>query len=191
MEALVSICPHLPAAESMRDASALAAHGASRDEGFYLTALEYAQCLWQQGLPARALLLINRAMGCDLTGASAILGRHPMPYAAVAWILTHHEAAHFIGNPRRHWQHLATRMAGPRPEIRTWRAWACWALARRILPHCPADEIQLAREPIAEPLVGGILEKLAALGLPHEAALWHQIWTEATPRAEDGGGAAY
>mgnify|MGYP007032627570 CR=1 FL=1 len=32
-------------------------------------------------------------------------------------------------------------MSGPRAELRTWRAWACWRMACVALPDLPADEV--------------------------------------------------
>src|SRR5437762_2653522 len=61
-------CPHLPAAPASMDASALTAHGDERDAEFYLTALTYAQYLWQHGLAARAILKLDRALLADLAG---------------------------------------------------------------------------------------------------------------------------
>lgn len=167
-------CPHLPPAAEPLTAACLHAAGTERGEAFYLKALEYAQSLWQQGFPARALLLINRALGCALDAGDTVLNRWPLPYRAVVWLLQHHEPGQFIGNPRRHWQHLATRMVEPRRELRTWRAWACWQLARVLLPHLPADELQLSREPVTEPTADLIHERLTALGHPGEAALWRE-----------------
>ena len=169
----VAPCPFLPEPPSDLHADCLAAHGRDRGAAFYHTALLYAQSLWQQGLPARALLLLNRAMGCELTGRE----RHPLPYAAVVWLLRHHGPEQFIGNPRRHWQHLATRMSGPRAELRTWRAWACWRLSCLALPDLPADEEQIAREGVREPAEAEIRAHLDRLGLPGEAVLWQKALT--------------
>lgn len=147
-----------------------------RGEVFYETALAYAGSLWMQGLPARSLLLINRGLGAHLTGQEPVLRQWPLPYAAVSWILRHRPDAQFIGNPRRHYQHLATRMVPPRREQRAWRAWACWYLAMRILPaECfPADHLQLATEDIKEPSHHLIATQLDRVGIPGERHLWEQ-----------------
>ena len=86
----------------------------------------------------------------------------------------------FFGNPRRHWQHYATRMSGPRSEIRRWRAWACWALSVRILPEVefPADEKQIREEELVLPEEAEIQAQLAQLGWGGEAELWAQIVAE-------------
>jgi hypothetical protein len=171
-------CPHLPVPEGILTAASLHAHGESRDAEFYLAALKYAQSLWLEGFPARALLLVNRALGCDFAGDEPVLSEWPLPYRAVAWLLRNHLPGQFIGNPRRHWQHLATRMSGPRAEIRTWRAWACWQLARLAMPDQPADEEQIARENICEPSEVEIALHLARVGLTGETALWRAAQAE-------------
>jgi hypothetical protein len=165
-------CPFLPIPDLPISAASIAALGTHRGPEFYLTALTYAQSLWLEGLPARALLLINRAMGCDLAPADPILSAWPIPYHAVAWILLHHHPDHFIGNPRRHWQHLATRMVEPRRDLRSSRAWACWYLSRLAMPFCPPDHLQLSRENITEPSPLTIRSQLNLLGLPNEAETW-------------------
>jgi hypothetical protein len=172
-------CPYLPVPERVLTAACLEKHGPARGPYFYLTALLYAQSLWLQGLPARALLLLNRALGCDLTGTEPVLAQWPLPYRAVVWILHHHRPDQFLGNPRRHWQHLATRMSGPRSELRTWRAWACWRLACLALPDLPADDEQIAREGVREPAEEEIAAHLERAGLPWELLEWRAALVEA------------
>ena len=167
-------CPHLPVPTRPLTAASVNEAGRDRGPAFYFLALECAQSLWLAGLPAQALLLINRALSADLSGDERILREWPMPYAAAAWVMRHREPGHFIGNPRRHYQHLATRMAEPRKELRTWRAWACWAIARAIDPTLPADEKQLAEEGVIEPSSGEIAAHLARLGVPGETTRWRE-----------------
>ncbi len=164
----VAPCPWLPVPAAELHADCLKAHGGERREAFFETALLYAQSLWLQGFPARAMLLLNRAMGCSLTGRES----RPLPYAAVAWLLRSHTPDQFIGNPRRHWQHLATRMSGPRAKLRTWRAWACWRIACLAMPQLPPDSEQLLHENLREPSEEEIRTQLDRLGLPGEVALW-------------------
>jgi hypothetical protein len=153
------------------NAVALSGHGAARDAGFYLTALTYGHFLWQRGLAARAVLCLDRALGADLKGDEAVLGRHPLPYAAMAWFLRETPAGVFIGNPRVHFQHLAGRMNAPRREQRRWRAWACWGLTRAVLPHLAGDP----RHRVVEPTTAEIARQLDAHGIPGETALWHSV----------------
>ncbi|HRG56497.1 MAG TPA: hypothetical protein PLG56_10685 [Lacunisphaera sp.] len=161
-------CPHLPPAPPRMDASVLTAHGNERDAEFYLTALTYAQYLWQRGLAARAILKLDRALLSDVRGHEAELRQWPLPYEAMAWLLRHAPPDVFIGNPRVHFQHLADRMNEPRREQRRWRTWACWALCRAVRPEFPADP----KHAVAEPSLALIAEKLTAHGMPGEADLW-------------------
>lgn len=153
------------------DASALTAHGEDRGARFYLTALTYAQYLWQQGLAARALLSLDRALGADLRDDEAVLRDWPLPYKAMAWFLRHTPAGTFIGNPRVHFQHLADRMNEPRREQRRWRTWACWALARAVRPELPPDP----KHAVIEPSPELIAQKLTAHGIAGETAHWQRV----------------
>ncbi len=146
-------------------------HGARRDAGFYLTALQYGHFLWQQGRAARAMLCLDRAMGADLTGAEPEVAAWPMPYAAMAWILAYTPEDVFTGNPRVHFQHYADRMNEPRRAQRQARAWACWALTRRIRPELPGDP----KHVVVEPDEAAIAAALDATGLPDETALWQSV----------------
>ena len=153
------------------DAGALTAHGDERDADFYLTALIYAQYLWQRGLAARAILKLDRALLSNLQGDEPVLREWPLPYDAMAWFLRHTPADVFIGNPRVHFQHLADRMNEPRREQRRWRTWACWALARAVRPEFPPDTKHL----VVEPTVRLIAKKLTEHGIADESALWQSV----------------
>ena len=174
-------CPLLPPQPEPLTAACLRPFGKfDRGPDFYIQALHYAQSHWQQGSPAQALLLVNRALGADVPADHPVLTSWPLPYATVAWILKHHSPEHFIGNPRRHYQHLATRMVEPRKLLRTWRAWACWAIAVGRLTaerqaQMPADEAQLHMENVVEPTVEEIFLALGKAGNPGEADAWKHI----------------
>jgi hypothetical protein len=168
-------CPHLPPAPATMDASALTAHGNERDAEFYLTALTYAQYLWQRGFAARAILKLDRALLSDVRGHEAELRDWPLPYQAMAWFLRHTPPDVFIGNPRVHFQHLADRMNEPRREQRRWRTWACWALCRAVRPEFPGDP----NHPVNEPGPDLIARKLTAHGMAGEAALWQTAMSRA------------
>lgn len=162
-------CPHLPLPREGLDWRALHAfRTVERGGAFYFACLEYAQALWLQGLAARALLCLDRALGADLQGDEPVLRDHPLPYGAMGWVIRHTPAGVFIGNPRVHFQHYADRMNEPRRDQRRWRAWACWALARAVRPDLPGDP----RHEVVEPTRGDIAGALARWGLPGEAALW-------------------
>lgn len=166
-------CPFLPAVDEVLPASSMKAFGKSdRGPEFYLQALCCAQSLWRQGFPAQSLLQINRALGADLGGSEPVLGDWPLPYRAAAWVMSRRLAEQFIGNPRRHYQHLATRMVEPRRVQRSWRAWGCWWMACQLYPDEPADEKQLAEEGIVEPTRDQIATGLAAHGIPGEVEVW-------------------
>lgn len=170
-------CPYLPAIDGGRHVAASLGefrHG-ERGEAFFHQALRCAQSRWLDGLPAQALLMLNRAMGAKFPPHSAV---GPMPYRAVGWILRHGEAVGFLGNPRRHFQHLATRMSGGETERRIARAWACWELARRINPVWEADVRQIEEEGIVEPSFEQVAADLERHGLPGEADEWRRALEE-------------
>jgi len=159
-------CPLLPAAPrrlSWRDLEA------ARDEPeLYLTCLAYAQQLWRDNLPARALLAVDRALYCDIPGGHAVLATHPLPYAVIRWMVAADCGETFTGNARVHYQHLADRVRGPREAIKRWRAWAGWSLARAARPELPGDPRHAVREPSLSEIEAG----LSAAGLPGEAETW-------------------
>ncbi len=168
-------CPHLPPAPAAMDARALTAHGDERDSEFYLTALTYAQYLWQRGLAARAILKLDRALLSDVRGHEDELRHWPLPYAAMAWRLRHTPTGVFIGTPRVPFQHPAVRMNEPRREQRRWRTWACWALTRAVRPEFPPDP----KHEVDEPALALIARKLDAHGMPGETALWQAVLKKA------------
>ncbi|MBK1878917.1 hypothetical protein [Pelagicoccus mobilis] len=139
-----------------------------RGAAFYLTCLQYAQHLWQQRLPARSILCLDRAWGADLQGDEAVLKEWPLPYAALVDILKAAPDGAFLGNPRVHFQHYADRLGEPRREQRKWRAWACWDLTRATLPQLPGDP----RHKVDYPSHPEISEQLALHGHPAEVELW-------------------
>lgn len=164
----LSPCPFLPIPERVLTSAHTRVLGKDRSGVFYQAAFEYGHSLWLQGFPARAILLLNRSMGCNLVEEGELLRQWPIPYRAMVWILRNHRDDQFIGNPRRHWQHLATRMVEPRKALRTWRAWACWYLACALMPGLEADEVQLREEGIREPDLGEIEVGLRSVGVAGE-----------------------
>lgn len=167
--------PLLPEVSQPCEAQELLAHGKQRDAAFYETCHHRAQSLWRQGFPAQSILALNRALSCVLSAREPVLQRLPLPYLPLAWMLVHRPAAEFfLGNPRRHWQHLATRMVPPHAELRTWRAWACWYLAKEVLPEAdfPPDLQQIRQEGICEPRRSDIAKHLADLSPADDLARW-------------------
>lgn len=165
-------CPHLPTVEEPLRAASMKQCGKVRGEEFYLLALQCAQSLWLQGLPAQSILLLNRAFSADLKGDESVLLKWPLPYAAMVWVMKHYRKEDFIGNPRRHFQHLATRMVEPRKELRSCRAWACWWYACQVFPEMPADQFQIEREGLVEPSYEEISSGLERSGVEGELAVW-------------------
>ncbi len=163
-----SACPYLPEPPEMMDAEALSAHGPARDSAFYLTALTYGHYLWLRGLPSRAILKLDRALGADLRGDEPALLQWPLPYAAMGWFLRHTPEGRFVGNPRVHFQHLADRMKEPWREQRRWRIWACWSLCRVVLPDLPADP----NHSVEEPTIERIARELQIHGVLGELEMW-------------------
>lgn len=162
-------CPYLPPARPGLDWRSLHRfREADRGAEFYLACLEYGQALWTRGFAARSLLCLDRAFGADLRGDEPVLRDWPLPYAAMAWLITHTPPGVFLGNPRVHFQHYADRLAAPRRDQRRWRAWACWALARVVRPDLPGDP----RHRVEEPTEAVIADQLTAHGWPGEAELW-------------------
>lgn len=172
VEESVIPCPFLPLPDRRFTAADIQALGSDRSGDFYHVALHYAQSLWLDGFPAKALLLINRALACHLPEVSL---NHPVqPYHAVGWILMNRHTDSFIGNPRRHYQHLATRMVAPHKDLRTWRAWACWNLSCIALDEqdFPADAAQILKEGVIEPRFSQILTKLFELSPTDDTTAW-------------------
>jgi hypothetical protein len=162
-------CPHLPTPRSGLDWRALHAfREADRGAEFYFACLEYGHALWQRGFAARALLCLDRALGAELSGNEPVLQEHPLPYAAMAWLIANTPADVFLGNPRVHFQHYADRVNEPRREQRRWRAWACWAIARAVRPDLPADP----KHHVIEPQRIEIDAALRAHGHVGEADRW-------------------
>jgi len=154
----MQVCPYLPPAILGKAVK----HGSDRGAAFYMDALSFAQGYWVAGKPAQAILQLNRAFSSDLRDDAQILEEWPWPYAALKWILEQAVMIEtgFLGNPVRHFQHLATRMSGPRKEIRAERAWRCFHIARYALDGCgdfPLDGRQMAREGIFIPTSSGKL----------------------------------
>ena len=171
-------CPLLPQISKKIRASDSRALGDNRGLPFYRLCLEYSQSKWIQGFPAQSLLQLNRAMSADLKRNEKYLNSYPIPYSSIKSILIQRpdKKGQFLGNPRRHWQHYASRMSGPRAEIRTWRAWACFAIASKVLPHSefPEDEEQILNEGLIIPSDSQIELNLKSLGLPRESNAWIQ-----------------
>lgn len=162
-------CPFLPDAQPSLDYRYLRELGSARGTGFYLRALVYGQTLWLRGYSARALLAVTRGLYADLRGKDEVLQQWPLPYRAVAWIVAHHPANGFLGNPRVSYQHQADRVRGVRAQQKSARAWACWLLVREVRPDLPGDP----RHRIVEPSRDEVAARLDRFGLPGETSVWN------------------
>lgn len=134
----------------------------------YRAALTYGQYLWQQALPARAILAVNRALQAPVEAHDPVLQEHPLPYHALAWMFLHHGDRGFLGNPRISFQHQAHRLRGRQEALRKVRCWAVWHLATQALPELP-DDFACPR-----PLRPDIVAGLQSLGHPGESDLWEK-----------------
>lgn len=168
-------CPWLPEVAEIHDFTLTRRHGDAKGTEFYLDALRYAQSQWIAGKPAQAILQLNKAWMADLSGEEPELLTNPPPYQALAWILEKASSGHcgYLGNPVRHFQHLASRMSGPRAEIRSWRAWLCFHLAEKILNPAdyPRDGEQIAREGLWIPGNQRARNEVAENGWPGECGI--------------------
>lgn len=155
-------CPWLPAIDEIHDFTLTRRHGGERGALFYQDALRYAQSLWISGKPAQAILQLDKAWLAEVPG------EHPPPYQALVWIMREASAGGrgYLGNPVRHFQHLASRMSGPRAGL-------CFHLAERVLPRArfPRDGLQIAREGLWIPGFIRSLQAVADFGWPGEAGI--------------------
>lgn len=164
-------CPYLPSIHGTLPITHTKEHRAECGPAFYFACLELAQSLWISNLPAQALLQVNRSFMAQLPADHEITNKYPIGFRVIAWITEKSGSEQaFLGNPVRHFQHLATRMNfnQPQPELRVWRAWCCFHIAESILPdlHFPRDEVQIERERLAIPSQAECLSMLAKLS-PH------------------------
>lgn len=169
-------CPWLPEISGTHDFSLTRRHGDAKGADFYLDALRYAQSQWVSGKPAQAILQLNKAWTADLAEGGTCLEIHPSPYRALVWIMRTAAASGdcgYLGNPVRHFQHLASRMSGPRAEVRSWRAWLCFHLAEMSLERSkfPRDGVQIAREGLWIPGFQQALHQVSRMGWPGERSL--------------------
>jgi hypothetical protein len=169
---VVPACPLLPEVLHPHGHMITRVFGGTKCHRYYFAALSYAQSLWREGKPAQAILQLNKAFMADLRGDEEVLERYPSPYAALVWMLRHRRDGQFLGNPVRHFQHLATRVSGERKELRSWRAWACFHLSRTALPAAefPIDAVQVAAERLVFPAWDTVVAEIRSLGWPGEAA---------------------
>ncbi|MEJ6571530.1 MAG: hypothetical protein QNL39_06050 [Akkermansiaceae bacterium] len=171
-------CPFLPPSpQVIRPAETRPIRESGNQGTYYIAALTCAQSLWLEGLPAQSILQLNHALSVDLDADDPAVIQWPLPYQAKVWIFTRRHEEGFLGNPTRHYQHLASRMSGPNSELRTWRGWACFHLSERVLPadEFPRDEPQIEKEQLVIPTWEQTLTEIRKLGLTGEAETLSQL----------------
>ncbi len=168
-------CPWLPEIGEIHGSHVTRRQGSDKGPGFYQDALCRAQSQWMAGKPAQALLQLNKAWMADLATDEPVLIDNPSPYQALIWILRQagDGGCGFLGNPVRHFQHLASRVSGSRAEIRSWRAWLCFHLAEQLLDRgkFPRDGTQIAREGLWIPGFHRAMHEVAGRGWESEAEM--------------------
>lgn len=175
------LCPFLPPInEVLKPSDIKGLKGENDREQYYLATLKCAHSLWLCGLPAQSLLQLNFSLGEDLPEDCAALSSYPLPYPALQWILKNSLTEEFLGNPVRHYQHLASRMSGKNTDLRTLRAWVCFHLASDALsPDAfPKDQDQLVREKLIIPPLQAVLTSLREAGKTREAEQINRLMTQ-------------
>ena len=145
--------PHLPEAPPDFGPGHTRRHRATGGMAFHEACLQLSQSLWLQGKQAQAILQLNKA---------SMIPDQAAPYPALVWYLGNRKGDLFIGNPVRHFQHLASRMSGEHSELRSWRAWTCLHLAEFLLPpeDFPRDHKQINQENLEIPRFEEVVKKL-------------------------------
>ena len=157
--------PNLPFLSDSLSAKHTQVHRKECGKLFYMSCLELSQSYWLQGKPAQAILQINKAFMADIKTFI-----YPAPYIALKWFLENRRKGQFIGNPTRHFQHLATRVSGTRKEIRAWRAWCCFYISKQVLPQeeFPEDLEQINEELLILPSIEEVYSRIGSLGIRNE-----------------------
>jgi len=147
--------PYLPESPADLGAHHTRVHRSECGPRFHRACLELSQSLWLQQKPAQAILQLNKA---------AFVPDLPAPFPALVWFLQNRVDDLFLGNPVRHFQHLASRISGDHAVLRGWRAWACFHLARAILPtgDFPEDQKQIEDEGLVLPPLAEVEKNLPA-----------------------------
>ena len=171
-------CPFLPPSpDVIRPAETRSVRDSGDRSTYYISALTCAQSLWLEGKPAQSILQLNHALGIDLEASDPALMLWSLPYQAKLWLFAHRHEEGFMGNPTRHYQHLASRMSGPMKELRSWRAWACFHLSERVLPsdEFPRDHPQIEKEHLVIPTWEETVSAIRLHGIAREAELLEKI----------------
>jgi hypothetical protein len=174
------LCPWLPvdprklSFRNLREASPTAAP----DTLNTITTLAYANQLWVDGLPARAVLTLAKVLYAgptvDESAENALAAAFPRrPYAAMSWMFRRWatDPELFWGNPRLSFEHQATRRKpDPDSTLFVTRAWAVCALLQTHRPDIPGDPA-IPQKQLDIPAIHNELNRHAD---PAEATLFQQ-----------------
>ncbi len=157
-----SPCPHLPEINKSLPITHTRKYRTACDASYFNACIELAQSLWLCGSPAQSILQLDKSMM-----AISDEGLIHYPYHGILWIIENTPSDQFIGNPVRHFQHLASRMnhSLPNADARVWRAWACLHLTEQLIDEIyPRDDRQIEKENLTIPTIERTLEKLLLHG---------------------------
>ena len=132
-DSALSPCPYLPLPESRMTYRNL--RNCPSPDNLFDVACTYANYLWMQDRPARAILALCRAI---YLAPTALQDGRIQPYKAFVWMIRNHSGSSFLGNPRISFVHQATRVAS-HERLKRNRAWALWYLAIKANPGFPPD----------------------------------------------------
>lgn len=172
-----STCPHLPTIEAPLPITYTREHRQACDLKYFSACLELAQSLWRTGAPAQAILQIDKSFMASHTESL-------LPcYLSILWIIKNTPDNQFLGNPVRHFQHLASRMnmSQPNAELRIWRAWACLHLTEKLFPQNGADSVyprdleQIEKENLGIPSSEQTLDQITRLSNIQESVLLENL----------------
>ena len=172
-------CPHLPSIEKQLSITHTRTHRQECSDAYHLACTELAQSLWRTGSPAQAILQLDKSMMADSADTPLTV-----PYTAILWIILNSPSDQFLGNPVRHFQHLASRMnmAQPNAKLRVWQAWACLHITEAHTPEgtYPRDLEQIEKEKLVVPTASETLAELRLLSPTEETNIVQRILTELT-----------
>lgn len=147
-------CPYLPPHRVGMSYKDLRAARTVTSDKLFRVSLEYAQFLWMDHKPARAILALCRALYLD---PESLKPATVAPYRAYGWLLLNHRGNGFLGNPRISFFHQATRMNPAKPLFRQ-RAWAMWHVTVEALPNLPPDTGE-TEPPLSLDSLAGLLDR--------------------------------
>jgi len=165
-------CPYLPSIAEPLAITHPKTHRADCDKEYFHACLELAQSLWRNGTPAQAILQIDKSFMADHSNDI-----HKC-YLSILWIIKHTPKEQFLGNPVRHFQHLASRMnlSQPNAELRIWRAWGCLHLTEKLSHIYPRDQQQIEKENLTIPTMDETLDKITELSDIQESVFLENLF---------------